>query len=171
MLRSIGLILGIFLGLMVFSQDYKNLRLDRPDLPAYLIANETDTIGIVFTILDVQKIDKNLELLEYMEKLTSKIDTTQYYYISLVGDLELKVELQKNKILNLISQGVIKDKMIEDLKSQIKLSSEKSKNLEEVVDNKDKIIKEKDEEIGKQKTLKYVFGILGVIGIILVSVL
>jgi hypothetical protein len=171
MLRSIGLILGIFLGLMVFSQDYKNLRLDRPDLPAYLIANETDTIGIVFTILDVQKIDKNLELLEYMEKLTSKIDTTQYYYISLVGDLELKVELQKNKILNLISQGIVKDKMIEDLKSQIKLSSEKSKNLEEVVDNKDKIIKEKDEEIGKQKTLKYVFGILGVIGIILVSVL
>lgn len=171
MLRNIVLLVGMILSLGAFSQDYKNIRLDRPELPAYLIANESDTIGIVFTILDVQKIDKSLELLEYMEEINTKIDTTQYYYISLIGDLELKVDLQRHKILNLISQGAIKDRMIEDLKSQIKLSDEKSKNLQEVSDNKDLIIKEKDDEIGKQKTLKFIYGILGVIGIILVSIL
>lgn len=170
-MRLLGLFLGLFLGLGVFGQEYQNLRLDRPELPAYLIANQNDTIGIVFTILDVQKIDKNLELLEYMEKVNTKIDTTQYYYVSLIGDLELKVELQKNKILNLVSQGLIKDKMIDDLKSQIKLSDEKAKNLQDESDNKDVIIREKDDEIGKQKTLKFIFGTLGVIGMVLIAIL
>jgi hypothetical protein len=98
-MRNILIILFSIFCLSSFGQ-YENIRIDRPELPAYLIANESDTIGIVFTILDVQKIDKNLELLEYMEKVNAKIDTSQYYYISLVGDLEMKVELQKNKIIN-----------------------------------------------------------------------
>lgn len=170
MMRNILAILFSIFCLSSFGQ-YKNLRLDRPDLPAYLIANESDTVGIVFTILDVQKIDKNLELLEYMEKVNSKIDTSQYYYISLVGDLEMKVELQKNKIINLVSQSLIKDKMIDDLKSQLRLSDEKSKNLQDVSDNKDLIIGEKDREIEKQKTLKFIYGTLGLIGMVLIAIL
>lgn len=169
-MRNILAILFSIFCLSSFGQ-YKNLRLDRPDLPAYLIANESDTVGIVFTILDVQKIDKNLELLEYMEKVNSKIDTSQYYYISLVGDLEMKVELQKNKIINLVSQSLIKDKMIDDLKSQLRLSDEKSKNLQDVSDNKDLIIGEKDREIKKQKTLKFIYGTLGLIGMVLIAIL
>ena len=170
MIRNMLVILFSILFLSSFGQ-YENIRIDRPELPAYLIANESDTIGIVFTILDVQKIDKNLELLEYMEKVNSKIDTSQYYYISLVGDLEMKVELQKNKIINLVSQSLIKDRMIDDLKSQLKLSDEKSKNLQDVSDNKDSIIGEKDKEIGKQKTLKFIYGTLGVIGMVLIAIL
>lgn len=170
MIRNILAILFSILFLSSFGQ-YENIRIDRPELPAYLIANESDTIGIVFTILDVQKIDKNLELLEYMEKVNSKIDTSQYYYISLVGDLEMKVELQKNKIINLVSQSLIKDRMIDDLKSQLKLSDEKSRNLQDVSDNKDSIIGEKDKEIRKQKTLKFIYGILGVVGVVLIAIL
>ena len=112
-----------------------------------------------------------MELLEYMEKVNAKIDTSQYYYISLVGDLEMKVELQKNKIINLVSQSLIKDRMIDDLKSQLKLSDEKSKNLQDVSDNKDSIIGEKDKEIRKQKTLKFIYGTLGLIGMVLIAIL
>jgi hypothetical protein len=169
-MRNILIILFSIFCLSSFGQ-YENIRIDRPELPAYLIANESDTIGIVFTILDVQKIDKNLELLEYMEKVNAKIDTSQYYYISLVGDLEMKVELQKNKIINLVSQSLIKDRMIDDLKSQLKLSDEKSKNLQDVSDNKDSIIGEKDKEIRKQKTLKFIYGTLGLIGMVLIAIL
>jgi hypothetical protein len=38
-------------------------------------------------------------------------------------------------------------------------------------DNKDSIIGEKDKEIRKQKTLKFIYGTLGLIGMVLIAIL
>lgn len=147
---------------------YDNIRLDRETFPSYLIANVNDTIGIAFTLNDVRKIDKSLELLEYLENRSDKIDTTLYYYVTLVGELELKIDLKENKILNLISLSMIKDSMIEDLKVRISFLEEAQSNSDEIIQNKDDIIVEKNKEIKKQKFLKTLY--LGA-GIVLSSIL
>lgn len=171
MMKKILLLILLLIGFNTSAQVYDNLRLDRKELPAYLIANENDTIGIVFTINDVQKIDRNLELLEYMEKSQAKIDTTLYYYTSLNSDLEKKIQLQTGKILNFISQSIVRDRMIEDLKSDIKKADETINNLNKISKNKDSIIEEKDKEIKKQKGLKFLFGSVGLIIIVVIAIL
>jgi hypothetical protein len=167
-MRYIISILFIIQSIFLFGQGpigkkYDNIRLDRETFPSYVIANESDTIGIAFTLEDVRKLDKSLELLEYLEDRSGKIDTTLYYYVSLVGDLELKIELQKNKILNLITQSTIKDSMIEDLKSKVSVLEDIKKNSDQIVKNKDVIIEEQDKEIKKQKFLKTLYLGVGVV--------
>lgn len=166
-----SLVLFIYSIFSVAQETYKNIRLDRKTLPSYIIANLNDTIGIAFTISDVQKIDKSLEVLEYLENRSSKIDTTLYYYISLVGDLELKIDLQKTKIENISSQMVISTGMIEDLKSQISTLKESEKKSDEIISNKDKIITTQKDEIKKQKFLKSLFLTIGGAVIITLTVL
>ncbi len=166
-----SLVLFIYSIFSVAQETYENIRLDRKTLPSYIIANLNDTIGIAFTISDVQKIDKSLEVLEYLENRSSKIDTTLYYYISLVGDLELKNDLQKTKIENISSQMVISTGMIEDLKSQISTLKESEKKSDEIISNKDKIITTQKDEIKKQKFLKSLFLTIGGVVIITLTVL
>jgi hypothetical protein len=162
-------LLTIFLFLTSFVQG-QNLRLDRDDIPAYVIKNESDTIGIIFSVKNVQKIDKDLELLEYFEKLSSQVDTTQYYYISLIEDLNEKVELQKYKIINLTSENLKKDDMIRKLKKDIALSDTTIINKNKEIGNLNGIIIEKDEEIQKQRNWKIGTMIGGSVLLILVLI-
>jgi hypothetical protein len=150
-MRNILSILFLFLVSFGYSQ---NIRLDRNEIPAYVIKNQSDTLGIIFSIENVQKIDKDLELLEYIEKLNSQVDTAQYYYVSLINDLSEKVELQKYKILNLTSETFKKDELIKKLKIDIALSDTTIVNKNIEINNLNTIIVEKDEEIQKQKNLK-----------------
>lgn len=162
-------LLTIFLFLTSFVHS-QNLRLDRDDIPAYVIKNESDTIGIVFSVESVQKIDKDLELLEYFEKLSSQVDTTQYYYVSLVEDLSEKIELQKYKIINLTSENFKKDDMIKKLKKDIALSDTTIINKNKEIGNLNGIIIEKDGEIQKQRNWKIGTMIGGSVLLILVLI-
>ena len=119
-MRFLILIFIFIKSTILFGQSkYENIRLSRDNFPSYVIANESDTLGIIFTISDVQKIDNKLELLEYLEGRTNKLDTTLYYYVSLSEDLELKNELLKSKVVDLTSKISTKDSTISDLKSRI----------------------------------------------------
>jgi hypothetical protein len=173
-MRYLILIVALINSLFTMGQSigkkYDNIRLDRPTLPAYVIANESDTIAIAFTISDVQKIDKNLELLEYLEDRSGKIDTTLYYYVSLVGDLEIKVDLLKTKVLNLSSQSVIKDSMISDLKSQIGDYQIKDSNNKGIIENQKEIIDMKDHEVKKQKFLKKLYAGIGIVAVTVIVI-
>jgi len=161
-------LLTIFLFLTSFVQG-QNLRLDRDDIPAYVIKNESDTIGIVFSVENVQKIDKELELLEYFEKLNSQLDTTQYYYLSLIRDLGDKIELQKYKIVNLSTENFKKNELIKKLKKDLSLSDSTIVNKDKEINNLNDIIIEKDEEIQKQRNWKIGTMIGG--GVLLILVL
>lgn len=162
--------------LISFSQErymYQNLRLDRPDFPAYLIANESDTVGIVFTVENVQKIDRNLEVLEYLEKNQQTLDTVQYYTASLVDNLEQKIDYQKYQIINLISQSLMKDGLITNLRDQLKEKNLIIARNDTIQENNKLIIKEKDKEIKKQKTIKWVSILAGsaiIITLIILSI-
>jgi hypothetical protein len=147
-------ILSILFLLLVSFGYCQNIRLDRDELPAYVIKNQSDTLGIIFSVENVQKIDKDLELLEYIEKLNSQVDTVQYYYVSLINDLNEKVELQKYKIINLTSEIFKKDELIKKLRKEIALSDTTIVNKNIEINNLNTIIVEKDEEIQKQKNLK-----------------
>lgn len=162
-------LLTIFLFLTSFVQG-QNLRLDRDDIPAYVIKNESDTIGIIFSVENVQKIDKDLELLEYFEKLSSQVDTTQYYYVSLVEDLNEKIELQRYKIINLVTENFKKDELIKKLRQDLSLSDTTIVNKDKEINNLNGIIIEKDEEIQKQRNWKIGTMIGGSVLLILVLI-
>lgn len=162
-------LLTIFLFLTSFVQG-QNLRLDRDDIPAYVIKNESDTIGIIFSVENVQKIDKDLELLEYFEKLSSQVDTTQYYYVSLVEDLSEKIELQKYKIINLVTENFKKDELVKKLRQDLSLSDSTIVNKDKEINNLNDIIIEKDEEIQKQRNWKIGTMIGGSVLLILVLI-
>ncbi len=142
-----------------FSQ---NLKLDREGTPAYVIANQTDTLGILFSVNDVQKIDHNLEVLEYLEKLSKEVDTTQFYYVSLIEQLEEKVEIQKYRIINLTSESFKQSELVFKLKKDITLANKIIDNRDEEINNQLEIIEQKDKEIKKQKTIKTIAIIGGI---------
>ena len=54
------------------------------DFPAWFI-HKGDTVGLIFTIEQVQKIDSDLELLSWLEKKGFTCDSTISVYIKLVG--------------------------------------------------------------------------------------
>lgn len=150
---------------------YDNIRLDRSLLPAYILANENDTIGIAFSIYDVQKIDKSLQVLEYLETRSTKIDTTLFYYISLVGDLDIKIGLLNTKVSDLQSDGIIKDSMIKDLQERLSILIETNMKNEKISKNKDIIIENQKKDIKKQKFLKTLYLGIGTTIVIILTVL
>ncbi len=173
-MKNILLFIFIIISIISKSQnqyEYENLRLDRPDLPAYLIANVSDTIGIVFTIENVQKIDKNLEVLEYMESQQSQIDTTEFFFTSLVSDLETKIDIQKHKIMNLISQSLVKEGLITNLRSQMEEKNGTISRKDTEISNLNKIITNDKKEIKKQKFLKWVSIVGGVIAAVATGII
>jgi len=167
-MKLILVALFVLQSIFSFSQEY---RLDRETLPAYLIKGETDTIGIVFSIEDVQKIDTNLELLEHFENLNNKLDTTIYYYISLTNSQDQKIHIQTLKIVNLTSKIFERDETIRKLKLQILEEEKINANNETIIDGKDKIIDQYKKELNKERTKTSIAIILGIILIVVVGVL
>jgi predicted RNase H-like nuclease (RuvC/YqgF family) len=145
-------------------------RLDRDVLPAYLIKGDSDTLGIIFSVGDVQKIDTNLELLEHFEKLNNKLDTTIYYYISLTNALDEKVQIQTMRIVNLTSQLLKQDEIIFKLKDQLNKYEKINKNNETIIDNKNITIQKYERELKKERTKSTFLIILGIILIVIIGV-
>lgn len=116
------------------------IRLDRDTLPA-LVISKTDTIGIVFSIEAVEKIDRNLEVLHYTELLVNKMDENEFQYITLVNDLKNQNTLFKYKILNLMDENNKMENMNLNLKEELRLSEEETSINYQIIDNKDNEIK------------------------------
>ena len=170
-MRFLILIFIFIKSTLLFGQSkYENIRLSRDNFPSYVIANESDTLGIIFTISDVQKIDNKLELLEYLEGRTNKLDTTLYYYVSLSEDLELKNDLLKSKVVDLTSKISKKDSTISDLKSRVLELTKLDIKNQEIKKNDNVIIDEKDKQIKKEKTIRKLITAAAVILLIITSV-
>ena len=149
---------------------FGQFRIDRNELPAYVITNDNDTIGIVFSIEDVQKIDKSLQLLESVEKLNINLDSTKFYYVSLVDNMDQKIFLQKTKIINLTTQILDRDNIINNLKLTIAKNDTIILNNGIVMDNMDTMIEQRDKEIKKQKRLKGLAILSGAVVVLLLIV-
>ena len=62
------------------------------DLPKYYVIDK-DTVGIILTIEQVQKLDNDVELLELFKKLQLDCENLTTHYVKIINGLEEKVAL------------------------------------------------------------------------------
>ena len=136
-------------------KEYKVVTVDTNiSVPKFLVGvtteNKEDTLGVVFTIAQAQKIDNDLELLSLYNNMHNDCDSTVNFLVQVVDDYkkmnlvaqarfkgyESEIGDQKNQITNLkqqisIKEGElsIKDKVISDKNSEIKIDEHQIKQL------------------------------------------
>jgi hypothetical protein len=141
------------------------------ETPRYLIENG-DTIGIVLSVEQVQKLDNKIELLYLFEKLQTNFESTNLYYIELINISDEKIGLLETKVSDLISQGNEKDGLIKNLKEQVAKMEEDRELCNTQLKNKDTEIKLLNEDLIKEKFKKWLSAAgnvaLGVVAIILI---
>lgn len=145
MKKLLILILGIIISNVSISQNQIN---PLPEsYPQYYVVNG-DTIGAIFTIEQMQKIDNDLELLSLLEKKGINCDSLIKSYIVVIDDYGKQVAIlestnaslekissdQKLMILNLKEQ-------ISNYKKDLELANAQLNAKDEIIVNKDKQIK------------------------------
>lgn len=92
--------------------------LSKQELPTWFIHNG-DTVGLIFNIQQVQKIDSDLELLSWLEKKGFTCDSTIAAYIKVIDEYGKQVTIFKSTISELSNQNIDKDSQITNLKKQV----------------------------------------------------
>lgn len=145
-MKKILLIISfLFLSLNMFAQT------DSISLPKYYIVNN-DTIGIILSIEQCQKLDHNTELLDLYKKMSIDCDNVEKNYIIIVNKLGDKIALLEVDIKNLKSQNDLQHDMIKNLQKQVSDYESKEKLNQQELINKDEIIKGLKKDLRKQKT-------------------
>ncbi len=116
------------------------------ELPTWFIY-KGDTVGLVFSVAQVQKIDSDLELLSWLEKKGFTCDSTIAAYIKVIDEYGKQVTIFKTNISELSAQIVDKDTQIANLKKQVNnykkdldLANTEITNFKKVVDNNNRRI-------------------------------
>lgn len=123
------------------------------DLPKYYIVNN-DTLGIILTVEQVQKLDNDVELLNLFEKLQIDCENLTTHYVKIINSLEEKNILMEVSVKELKNKSKEQDDLITNLKSQLK-NCEINKNLcDSISKNKDAEITILKGEITKQNIRK-----------------
>lgn len=138
--------------------------------PAYYV-KDGDTVGVVFTIEQAQKIDNDLELLKMLKIMRSNFDKTEASYISVIDNYGKQVALLDIKITAMDTIISTQKSMINNLNLQIDNYKKDQTLAKSQSDLKDEIIKNQKKQIRKQKVQKVVGFGAGIIGIILVILL
>ena len=141
------LLLGLMISTLAISQS-QSMPTDSESLyPQYYIENG-DTIGGIFTIKQMQKIDNDLELLCLLEQKGTNCDSVIKSYIVVVD--EYGKQVAKLEIINTSLEKINSDQklMISNLNTQIsnykkdiELANTQLKIKDEIITNKDKQIK------------------------------
>lgn len=111
-----------------------NSQILKQDLPQYFIQNG-DTIGIILSVDQVQKLDNDVELLNLFQVLSIKCDSLDKHYVKVINDLNEVIVLKQISIVNLTTQNNTLNSEINKLKSalvnkqnQFNLCEEQRKN-------------------------------------------
>jgi hypothetical protein len=143
LLLTLGLILTVMLG---FSQT----SFVKSDLPQYYVQN-SDTIGILLTIEQVQKLDNNTELLGLFEKLSIKCDSLDTYYVGVINNMNDKITILNYKVTKQDEAMKKQDDMVKDLKSQVANAIFRLELCEQQRNNDSTIIKGLKQDLTKAK--------------------
>jgi peptidoglycan hydrolase CwlO-like protein len=129
---------------------------DKDNLPQFLLDNCGDTIGIIMSVEQVQKLDSDGELLSLFKNLDMNVKNIDDMYISVINDQNSKITLLETKISQLENNYDKQKDMINTLKNKI---SNKEKEIElskEQEINNQTIIEELKQDLSKEKTKKII---------------
>jgi hypothetical protein len=167
----ITLLLSI-LSLVAFSQNLSTYSIDSSSLiPKYLLSGK-DTVGIVITMKQAQKIDIDYDLLYLYRSINTDCDSTiatlnqsiiDYRNLDSISNLRFK---DYDTLIN------IKDQQISDLTNQINLKNSQLIIKDSIISEKDNLINLNKNEVNKfKKQRNRAIGILCGISAILLSIL
>jgi predicted RNase H-like nuclease (RuvC/YqgF family) len=136
-------ILSCLLTISVFGQSN-----DSTSYPKYYVVNG-DTLGVILTVEQLQKIDNDLEIKNLLEKSLIDCDSLSSQYIVVVSKLENRVTILEVKNSELMNATQQQDQIIKQL--NLKVSNyEKDLNLcDEQSKKKDTIISNQKSTINK----------------------
>ena len=157
------IVFSIMLSLISFlsySQEYPKIEL-----------NQKGEKVMIFTIVQAQKIDNDLEILSILEKSKIQCDSLNVFYIRIVDAQNHQIVLLEKSIYELNAQIVDKDSQIGNLSVQIKNLEESNKICDEQKCIKDKQIDGLKSDLQKEKIKKWLFGGVGLaIGILAIFI-
>lgn len=171
MKKIILTIIASLICLIGFSQDSTSR--DSLKFPSWFVV-EGDTMGIIFSLQQAQKIDNDLEMKTLLEKKGYACDSTLSKFIKLVDDKTAFISSLDLKIKSLEDLSKDKDLAIDNLNARIS-----NLNLDVIFSNqqltrKDNIIQNKDIQINTlkvQRAWAIGGGISALLGGILIGVL
>ena len=166
MKKIILTLLLIIYSIIGFSQTgYKILPVDTNSLtPKYLVSiNDTkiDTVGIVITIDQAIKIEKDFELLALYKNMHIDCDSTVNYLIQVVDDYKHLNVLAEAKFKAYEMESVDQDNQIYNLKQQINIFKQEILLKDGIISDKDKIISNDKFQIKYLKKEKKIETIIG----------
>lgn len=137
-------ILGCLLTISSFGQPTS----DSTSYPQYYVVNG-DTVGVILTIEQLQKIDNDLEIKNLLEKSLIDCDSLSSQYIVVVSKLENRVTILEIKNSELLKATDQQDQIIKQLNLKV-ANYEKDLNLcDEQNKKKDTIISNQQSTINK----------------------
>jgi len=111
------------------------------DLPRYYIVQE-DTVGVILSIEQLQKIDNDLEIKNLLEQSLIDCDSLNNQYIVVVDKLENRIAILEIKNGELENTSSIQTKMIGELKLKVAnyerdlyLCGEQNKKKDTIISN------------------------------------
>jgi predicted RNase H-like nuclease (RuvC/YqgF family) len=137
------------------------------NFPRFLI-QDGDTIGIVISVEQAQKLDNNSELLSLFKKLRIDCDNLDTHYIQIINTMDQQVALLKINIKEMEDQSDKKSDMLENLKQQLNNSKESNRLCDQIIENKDQEINILKKELRRQK-FKKVLSVAGNAALIVVT--
>lgn len=125
-------------------------QINKQDLPQYLI-NKGDTIGVVLSVDQVQKLDNDVELLNLFKALSIKCDSLDKHYIKVINEMNEVITLQEIKIGNLYTQNETLNREVNNLKQAVFIKSEQLRICEIQRKNDSLIISKLKKDLRKSK--------------------
>ena len=142
--------------------------------PSFYRSPHGDTLGIVFSIDQAQKIDNDYDLLNLYKQSNYKYEKLDSAYIIVVNGLNQQVAALRVKISTLEGINTLKDSAISNLKEQISkykldlsLADKQSIDKDLIINN----YKKENRKLKTQKFLGFTIGGGSLIGIIILLLL
>lgn len=110
-----------------------------------------DTVGVILSVEQVQKIDSDLEMLKLFKQLDVKVQDVDNFYITVINNQNEKISILETTLKNIREQSTGQEDMISSLKRQLKIRTEQYELSEEQIFNDSVIIDGLKKDLKKQK--------------------
>ena len=142
------------------SAQYKLGYVDTSDkTPKYLLTQTGDTVGVVITYKQAQKIDNDLELLQLYKLTNTDCDSIVNNLNETILSYKQTTSLYDKKIKTLDTMLSINKIELFDVNKQLELCNDKSNLKDSIIKDKDIIIKLDKKDIRKYKIERNVIAI------------